>query len=81
VNGNLRVHGVTENVEIDLPNAPASRSSGRNSFQPEDRGYSFRLGAGGADIVISGIEGSVKIHGFYHSSLSGEAGASDLFAQ
>jgi hypothetical protein len=63
VNANLRVHRVTENVVIDLPNAPASRRGRRNSFQPEDRDYSLQLGTGGADILISGIEGSVKVGG------------------
>lgn len=55
VNANLRVQRVSENVQIDLPNAPASGSS--------RRGYSFQLGTGGADILISGIEGSVRIRG------------------
>lgn len=54
VNANLRVQRA-ENVEIDLPNAASSRTSGR--------GYSLQLGTGGADISISGIEGSVKIRG------------------
>jgi hypothetical protein len=72
VNGHLRVRRVTNNVEIDLPNVPASRSGRANSFRPEDeddssqgrsRNYSLQLGAGGADIVISGIEGRVKVRG------------------
>ena len=55
VNANLRVQRVEDNVEIDLPNAAASKTGGR--------AYSLQLGAGGADILISGIEGSVKIRG------------------
>jgi hypothetical protein len=71
VNGNLRVRGA-ENVAIDLPNAPAIKSGIRNSYQPEDeddssrsrsRNYSLQLGTGGADIVISGIEGRVRVRG------------------
>jgi DUF4097 and DUF4098 domain-containing protein YvlB len=54
VNANLRVQRA-ENVEIDIPNAAASRTGGRN--------YSLQLGAGGANISISGIEGSVRIRG------------------
>jgi DUF4097 and DUF4098 domain-containing protein YvlB len=54
VNANLRVQRA-ENVEIDLPNSAASRTGGR--------GYSLQLGAGGADLSISGIEGSVRIRG------------------
>jgi len=53
VNANLRVHR-SVNVVIDLPNAPASKAG---------REYWLQLGSGGADIVISGIEGSVKIRG------------------
>lgn len=63
VNANLRVQRVTDNVDIDLPNAPEIRRSRQNSFQPERREYSLQLGTGGADILISGIEGSVKIRG------------------
>ena len=55
VNANLLVRGVSDSVEIDLPNAPAT-ISGR-------RVYSAQLGSGGADISISGVEGSVKIRG------------------
>jgi DUF4097 and DUF4098 domain-containing protein YvlB len=54
VNANLRVRRA-ENVEIDLPNAATSRTGSRE--------YSLQLGAGGANISISGIEGSVRIRG------------------
>ena len=67
VNANLRVRRATDRVDIDLPNAPASRSDRSNSYQSDDEDsgrrndYSLQVGTGGADIVISGIEGHVKV--------------------
>ncbi len=67
INANLRVRGA-KNVDIDLPNAPNKRIR-TNSFQSEDEnssrrgGTELQLGAGGAKILISGIEGSVRVRG------------------
>jgi len=67
INANLRVRGA-ENVDIDLPNTPNKRI-GTNLFQSEDdersrrRGTELQLGTGGATILISGIEGRVRVRG------------------
>ena len=67
VNANLRVRGA-EHVDIDLPNAPNKQIS-TNSFQSDDDarsrrgGTELQLGAGGARILISGIEGRVRVRG------------------
>lgn len=65
INANLRVRGV-DSVDVDLPNALNKRLS-TNSFQSEDddrsrrRGTELQLGAGGAKISISSIEGRVTV--------------------
>jgi len=66
LNANLRVRGA-DRVDVDLLNAPNKRIA-TNSFQSEDedrsrRGTELQLGAGGPDIVISGIEGRVRVRG------------------
>ena len=67
INADLRVRA-TEGVDIDLPNAPNKRI-GANAFQSEDEdsspraGTELQLGAGGAKISISSIEGRVRIRG------------------
>jgi len=74
LNANLRVRAA-EGVDIDLPNAP-NKLIGTNSFQSEDedrsqrRGTELQLGTGGPKILISGIEGRVRIRGTYLSSQS-----------
>jgi hypothetical protein len=55
VNANVRVHGVSNDVQIDVTNATTTFSGRRN--------YSLQLGTGGAEISISGVEGSVHIRG------------------
>lgn len=53
LNADLRVGGVSENAEVDLPNAQTSEF--------HRRGFRMQLGTGGASISISGIEGGVRI--------------------
>jgi len=67
LNANLRVRAA-DRVDIDLPNAPNKRS-GANSFQSEEEdsprhgSTELQLGAGGPQILISGIEGRVRVRG------------------
>jgi hypothetical protein len=66
LNANLRVRGA-DRVDVDLPNVPNKRTA-TNSFQSEDenrsrRGTELQLGAGGPEILISGIEGRVRVRG------------------
>ncbi len=53
LNADLRVVGTSGHIEIDIPNVPTN-GSGRKD-------YRLRLGTGGTDIVISRIEGGVRI--------------------
>ncbi len=53
LDADLRVAGVSENVEIDSPNTQTSEF--------RRRGFKLQLGKGGTEISISGIEGSVRI--------------------
>ena len=66
INANLRVRAA-ESVDIDLPNVLNKRVN-TNSFRSDDennsrRGTELQLGAGGAKILISAIEGRVRIRG------------------
>jgi len=67
INAYLRVRRA-ENIDIDLPGAPNKRIR-TNSFQSEEEdrsrreGTELQLGAGGATILISGVEGSVRVRG------------------
>ena len=67
INADLRVRGA-DSVNVDLPNVLNKRLN-TNSFQSEDeddprRGETeLQLGAGGARILISGIEGRVRVRG------------------
>ena len=67
LNADLRVRA-TEGVDVDLPNVPNKRI-GANAFQSEEEdssrrgGTELQLGAGGAKISISSIEGRVRIRG------------------
>ncbi|MGI8837827.1 MAG: hypothetical protein ACR2H4_14505 [Pyrinomonadaceae bacterium] len=67
INADLRVRGA-DSVYVDLPNVLNKRLN-TNSFQSEDEDGSRRsetelqLGAGGARILISRIEGRVRVRG------------------
>lgn len=56
LNADLRVSGISKNVEVDLPNAQTSYF--------RRRAFRLQLGTGGADISISGIEGGARIRRF-----------------